>query len=338
MATIGGRAGRYVPGSDWRIMLADHTLRAMQRIWCWREFSLPLLAMVAAYKTGHPALASMALTLVIGVVVLLLLARPRTLTRTFRRCRTRSRRLSRQLTWPRVCRDLGWARRLEHDALLIPDLISWTETDRQVTVLVRPLPEQAARSWDQMADALRRFVGGATVQWREAHGTLTVVVSLVVLPGKLGWGSGLSDGARITIGQRHGGALLALDVLRTPHVLLAGGRVKPSQRFWSFAPKQELPAASRQHGRSRGPMRIQRGPAVGAARCVRRYRPGLVVRGVCRPASTLGALAQRRFRWRRVHDARAGRAGSERQRSARGAVGGLACQRPEARVSAQRPP
>lgn len=222
MAIIGGRAGRYVSGSDWRVALVDHTLRAVQRIWCWREFSLPLLTVAAAYKTGHPALGSMAVTVLICVVVLLLLTRPRTLTRTFRRCRARSRRLSRQLLWPRVCRELGWARRLEHDALLIPDLISWTETDRQITVLVRPLPEHAARSWDQMADALRRFVGGATVQWREARGTLTVVVALVALPGKLGWGSGLSDSTTITIGQRHGGALLALDVLRTPHVLLAG--------------------------------------------------------------------------------------------------------------------
>jgi hypothetical protein len=222
MALIGGRAGRYVPGGDWRITLADHTLRATQRIWCWREFSVPALVVITAYKTGHRALAFDAAALLICVVVLLLLTHPRGLARAWRRCRARSRVLSRQLAWPRVCRDLGWARRLEHEAWLVPDLISWTETDRQVTVLVRPLPEHGVRSWDQMADALRRFVGGATVQWREAHGTLTVVVSLVALPGKLGWGPGLSDSARIVIGQRHGGALLALDVLRTPHVLLAG--------------------------------------------------------------------------------------------------------------------
>jgi S-DNA-T family DNA segregation ATPase FtsK/SpoIIIE len=58
--------------------------------------------------------------------------------------------------------------------------------------------------------------------WDATHGTLTVVVSRAGLPGKLDWGSGRSDLGRIVIGQRHGGAPLALDVLRTPHVLLAG--------------------------------------------------------------------------------------------------------------------
>lgn len=66
------------------------------------------------------------------------------------------------------------------------------------------------------------MVAGATVQWRESHGTLTVVVSRAGLPAKLAWGSGLSDGERIVVGQRHGGTPLALDAMRTPHVLLAG--------------------------------------------------------------------------------------------------------------------
>lgn len=66
------------------------------------------------------------------------------------------------------------------------------------------------------------MVAGASVQWRESHGTLTVVVSRAGLPGMLAWRSGLSDEARIVIGQRHGGTPLALDVRRTPHVLLAG--------------------------------------------------------------------------------------------------------------------
>jgi hypothetical protein len=222
MAIIGGRAGRYVPGPDWRLAVLDHAAHVVQRLWCWREFSLPVLAVVVADKTGHQAVASVAVALLMFVVVLLLLIRPRALLRAWRRCRGRSRALSRQIRWPRVCRDLGWTRKLKDDALLVPDLASWEENDRQVTVLVRPLPEHAARSWDQMADALRRFVGGATVQWREAHGMLTVVISRVALPGRLGWTSGLSDGARIAIGQRHGGGALALDVLRTPHVLLAG--------------------------------------------------------------------------------------------------------------------
>jgi S-DNA-T family DNA segregation ATPase FtsK/SpoIIIE len=89
-------------------------------------------------------------------------------------------------------------------------------------VQLRPLPEQGARSWDQMADALRRMVAGASVQWRESQGTLTVVISRAALPTKLTWRSGRSEQGRVVIGERHGGAVLALDVLRTPHVLLAG--------------------------------------------------------------------------------------------------------------------
>lgn len=222
MATIGGRAGRYVPEFDWRIALAEHTFRAIERLWSWREFSLPVLAIVVAYKTRHPGLAFTAGSLMVCAVVLLLLTRPRTVVGAVRRCRARSRALSRQIAWPRVCRDLGWARRLDKSGWLVPDLVSWSENERQVTVLVRPLPEHGARSWDQMADALRRMVAGATVQWRESHGTLTVVISRTGLPAKLTWGSGLSDADRIVIGQRHGGTPLALDVLRTPHVLLAG--------------------------------------------------------------------------------------------------------------------
>jgi FtsK/SpoIIIE family len=222
MTTIGGRAGRYVPESDWLIALMDQLFRAIERLWCWREFSVPLAAVLIAYKTHHPGLALSAATLMVCVVVLLLLTRPRILLRALRRCRARSRALSRQIAWPRVSRDLGWARRLEKGGWLVPDLVSWSENDRQVTVQVRPLPEHGARSWDQMADALRRLVAGATVQWRESHGILTVVISRVALPASLLWLSGLSDSERVVIGQRHGGRLLALDVLRTPHLLLAG--------------------------------------------------------------------------------------------------------------------
>ncbi len=155
-------------------------------------------------------------------VVLLLLTRPRTLLRALQRCRARSRALSRQIAWPRVARALGWARRLDKGGWLVPDLVSWNENNRQVVVRVRPLPEHGARWWDQMADALRRLVAGATVEWRESHGTLTVAVSRVALPASLMWASGLSDNERVTIGQRHGGAPLAIDARRTPHLLLAG--------------------------------------------------------------------------------------------------------------------
>jgi hypothetical protein len=222
MATINGRAGRYVPEFDWRIALGEHTVWAIQRLWCWREFSLPAVAVLVADETGHPALAFTAGMSMLIAVVLLLGTRPRTVLGVVRRCRVRSRALSQQIRWPRVCRQLGWARRFEGNGWLMPQLVSWSEDERQVTVRVRPLPEHGAGSWDQMADAVRRLVSGATVQWRESHGTLTIVVSRVGLPAKLTWGSGLSDGGRIVIGQRHGGTPLALDVMRTPHVLLAG--------------------------------------------------------------------------------------------------------------------
>ena len=99
------------------------------------------------------------------------------------------------MVWPRVCRNLGWARRLDKNGWLIPDLVSWSESDRQVTVQLRPLPEHRARSWDQMADALRRMVAGATVQWRELHGTLTVVIARAGLPANLTWAQGCLTGA-----------------------------------------------------------------------------------------------------------------------------------------------
>ncbi len=87
---------------------------------------------------------------------------------------------------------------------------------------MRPLPEQGQRTWDQMADALRRMVGGETVQWRESRGTLTVAVSWYGLPSELRWGPGASDSERIVLGQRHGGAPLDARRRRTPHVLFAG--------------------------------------------------------------------------------------------------------------------
>jgi S-DNA-T family DNA segregation ATPase FtsK/SpoIIIE len=73
-----------------------------------------------------------------------------------------------------------------------------------------------------MADAFRRFLGGASVEWREAFGTLRIVVSRVGLPDFLPWhGDGAPEG-RLVIGRRHGGRSLAIDARTTPHVLLSG--------------------------------------------------------------------------------------------------------------------
>ena len=140
----------------------------------------------------------------------------------FGRCRARSHALSTQIAWPALCENLGWCRRLPSGARRAPELLGWAEDEHQVRITLRPLPEHAQRSWYQLADALRRTVSGESVQWRESRGTLTVVVSRQGLPSKLTWGSGLSDTQRIVIGRRHGSAPLALDVRRTPHVLLAG--------------------------------------------------------------------------------------------------------------------
>ena len=140
----------------------------------------------------------------------------------FTRCRARSRDLSRRVAWPRLCEQLGWGRRLPSGGRLVPMLVSWHEDSHGARIRVRPLPEQGTGTWDQIADALRRLVGGETVDWRETRGTLTVTVSRHGPPPSLAWAPGQSDATRIVIGQRHGGASLALDVRRTPHVLLAG--------------------------------------------------------------------------------------------------------------------
>jgi hypothetical protein len=87
MATIGGRAGRYVPEFDWRIALAENTFRAIEWLWCWREFSLPVVAVVVAYKTGHPGLALTAGLTTVCFIVLLLITRPTVVAGAVRRCR-----------------------------------------------------------------------------------------------------------------------------------------------------------------------------------------------------------------------------------------------------------
>lgn len=223
MELLGGRAGRYEPElEDWRETLAVHAFRVVLRLWCWRELSLPALALVVLYKTGHVDLAIGIGALLLCAIVLLLFICPRTLVRVLRRCRARSDMLTRQIRWPRLCRELGWARRLDKGGWLVPELLSWKGNEQQVTFQIRPLPEHGASKWDQMADALRRLVGGATVHWREAHGTLTVIISRVALPTTLRWAPGGSDRRRVVIGQRHGGTDLVLDVGRTPHLLLAG--------------------------------------------------------------------------------------------------------------------
>jgi hypothetical protein len=196
--------------------------RSVQRLWCWREFSVPVGAVLGAYAAGWPDLALVGALVVVIAGVLLAAVRPRMIASAYRRCRVRSHILSTHIAWPGMCERLGWTRRLPSGTRLIPGLQSWAEDHQQVTIVVRPLAEQGRGSWDQMADALRRMVGGETVHWRESRGNLAVVVSRHGLPAKLGWTPGCCDIERIVLGQRHAGTPLALEVRRTPHLLLAG--------------------------------------------------------------------------------------------------------------------
>jgi hypothetical protein len=221
MASTMTSNGQFVADTDGTAAFFDGLGRTVARLWCWREFSLPAIAIGVAYSTHSDLGLTVALAVVIAGV-LLLSTRPRMIASAFDRCSARSRILSRQIAWPGTCDQLGWSRRLSSGGRLVPALVGWAEDEHQVRVRVRPLPEQGPRVWDQMADALRRMIGGETAQWRESRGTLTVVVSRHGLPSKLIWSSGASDAGRIVLGRRHGGAELALDVVRTPHVLLAG--------------------------------------------------------------------------------------------------------------------
>jgi hypothetical protein len=117
---------------------------------------------------------------------------------------------------------LRWFRKLEGGAVLIPFLLSWDEDANRLTVELRPLPEQPASSWDAMADAFRRYVGGAAAEWRESYGTLRIVVSRLGIPAFLPWQAHDAVEGRLVIGRRHGGEPLVLDARTTPHVLLSG--------------------------------------------------------------------------------------------------------------------
>src|SRR5262249_38054390 len=139
-----------------------------------------------------------------------------------RHCLGRTRAHIRRRRWSKVCIGLRWFRKLDDGAVLIPSLLSWQEDAGRLIVELRPLPEQPSSSWDGMADGFRRFVGGATVEWRESFGTLRMVVSRLGVPTFLPWRPHGAVEGRLVIGRRHGGELLVLDARTTPHVLLSG--------------------------------------------------------------------------------------------------------------------
>jgi hypothetical protein len=184
--------------------------------------TIPLALLYLAWAVGGDAAAVSAAVLLAGAAAFALAVRPAAVLGAPTRCLERSRAFKRQRRWPRVCVGLRWFRKLDAGALLVPVLLSWEEEPGLVRVALLPLPEQHAGSWDPMADAFRRFLGGASVEWRESFGTLRIVVSRVGLPEFLRWcAHGASEG-RLVIGRRHGGRLLTIDARTTPHVLLSG--------------------------------------------------------------------------------------------------------------------
>jgi hypothetical protein len=191
-------------------------------LWRWRELTVPLALVYLVWAGSGDAAAVSAAVLLAGAAALALGVRPSAVLGTPRRCMGRSRAFKRQRQWPRMCVGLRWYRKLDEGALLVPALLSWEDGAGRVKVALRPLPEQPASSWDAMADAFRRFLGGASVEWREAFGTLRIVVSRVGLPDLLPWRTHGAPEGRLVIGRRHGGGLLAIDARMTPHVLLSG--------------------------------------------------------------------------------------------------------------------
>ncbi|MGH3041156.1 MAG: FtsK/SpoIIIE domain-containing protein [Gaiellaceae bacterium] len=221
MARVGA-AGRIVP--PWSL---PEKLLALLRdraggLWRWREFTIPLGLLSVVYAEGGDAAVLAVVVLLVGAAALVLLVRSALIVGATRRCLMRTRTFVRRRRWPRICMGLRWYRKLDEGAVLIPELLSWNEDDGRVTVELRPLPEQPAGSWDAMADALRRFLGGASVEWRESFGTLRVVVGRVGLPDFLPWHAYGAPEGRLVLGRRHGGEPLVLDARTTPHVLLSG--------------------------------------------------------------------------------------------------------------------
>lgn len=215
-------AGRVVPSRT----LSEEVLVVLWEraggLWRWRELTLPPAAVYVAYATAGGYAASWVTAVLCVVVGSVGIVRPSVLCRVPRRCIARSRWHRRLRRWPRVCLGLRWYRKLEEGALLVPALCSWDERTGLIAVELRPLPEQQASSWDAMADAFRRFLGGASVEWRESFGTLRIVVSRVGLPDFLPWHAHGAPQGRLVLGRRHGGKSLAIDARTTPHVLLAG--------------------------------------------------------------------------------------------------------------------
>lgn len=221
MARVGS-AGQIVAPLSLRRKLFRFLRNRVGGFWRWREFTLPVALLYAAWAMGGGVTALSLASLLAGAVALATIVRPRYVLRALKRCRERTRVYRYRRRWPDICLGMHWYRNLRGGAIFIPRLISWHEEGARLTLALAPLPEQHAGSWDAMADAFRRFVTGASVEWRESHGTLWIVVGRVRLPEFLPWRGSLGSTTQLLLGQRHGGGELVIDSRSTPHVLLAG--------------------------------------------------------------------------------------------------------------------
>ena len=221
MARVGS-AGQIVAPLSLRRKLFRFLCNRVGGFWRWREFTLPLALLYAAWAVGGGATAVSLAVLLAGAVALATIVRPRFTLGALKRCRGRTGAYRRRRRWPDICLGLHWYRKLDGGAILVPRLLSWHEEATRLTLALAPLPEQHASSWDAMADAFRRFVGGASVEWRESHGTLRIVVGRVRLPDFLPWQGHRQPTTQLLLGRRHGGGELVIDSRSTPHVLLAG--------------------------------------------------------------------------------------------------------------------
>ena len=217
-----GSAGQIVAPLSLRRKLFRFLSNRVGGFWRWREFTLPLALLYAAWALGGGAAAVSLAALLAGAVALVSIVWPRSTLGARKRCCERTRGYRRRRRWPDICFGLHWYRKLDGGATLVPLLLSWHEEAERLTLALAPLPEQHASSWDAMADAFRRFVGGASVEWRESHGTLRIVVGRVRLPDFLSWQGRPGPTTQLLLGQRHGGGELVIDSRSTAHVLLAG--------------------------------------------------------------------------------------------------------------------
>lgn len=221
MARVGS-AGQIVAPLSLRRKVVRFLCNRAGGFWRWRELTLPLALLYATWAVSGGAMAVSLAALLAGAIALATIVRPRFTLHALKRCRRRSRAYRRRRRWPDICLGLHWYRKLDGGAVLVPRLLAWHEDPTRLALTLAPLAEQHASSWDAMADAFRRFVGGASVEWRESHGTLRIVVGRLRLPDFLPWRACPGPTTQLLLGRRHGGGELVIDSRSTPHVLLAG--------------------------------------------------------------------------------------------------------------------